>query len=141
MPIRPIEDTPMKDTFQPGVSVSMEAQVSADMLPVLNGEQVFPVVSTAELVRLMELASRKLIQPYLNEDEEALGVQISVEHLATCGEGKTLSTTAELIEFRHQRARIDVAVFDGERLIATGVHIHKVMSKDRVLHALQAGQT
>ena len=130
----------MKDGFKPGISVSMETTVTPDMLPVLDGERVFPVVSTAELVKLMELASRKLIRPNLDDGEEALGVQISVEHLATCGEGKTLSTTAELIEYRHQRARIDVAVFDGERLIATGVHIHRVMSKERVQRAFEAGQ-
>ncbi len=67
-------------------------------------------------------------------------MQISVEHLATCGEGKTLTTTAELIEYRHQRARIDVAVFDDQRLIATGVHIHRVMTKDRVARAVEAGR-
>ena len=121
----------MKDTFKPGVLVRTQTPVTSAMLPVLDGSVVFPVVTTAELVRLMESATRRLIGPYLDDDEEALGVQISVEHLAT---------TAELIEYRHQRARIDVAVFDGERLIATGVHIHRVMSKERVLRAIQAGQ-
>ena len=130
----------MKDTFKPGVLVRTQTPVTSAMLPVLDGSVVFPVVTTAELVRLMESATRRLIGPYLDDDEEALGVQISVEHLATCGEGKTLTTTAELIEYRHQRARIDVAVFDGERLIATGVHIHRVMSKERVRRAVQAGQ-
>ena len=130
----------MKDGFKPGISVSMETTVTPDMLPVLNGERVFPVVSTAELVKLMELASRKLIRPNLDDGEEALGVQISVEHLATCGEGKKLTTTAELIDYRHGRARIDVAVFDGQRLIATCVHIQRIMTKDRVQRAFEAGQ-
>lgn len=106
---------------------------------ILDGEQVFPVLATAELVRIMELACRKLIKPYLENGEEALGVKVSVEHLATCGVGKTITTTAELAELRHNQVRFYVAAFDGERLLGTGVQIQRLMSRDRAIAAFQAG--
>ncbi len=129
----------MKDGFTPGISASIETEVTPDRLPMLEGQEVFPVLPTAELVRFMELACRKLIMPYLEPDEEALGVEITVKHLATCGVGKTVTTTAELADFRHHQARFDVASFDGDRLLGTSVHIQRVMNKQRVLAAFQAG--
>ena len=129
----------MRAGFEQGVSASIETVVTAEMLPVLDGEPVFPVLPTAELVRLMELACRKLIRPYLEEGEEALGVRVSVEHLATCGVGKTVKTTAELAEVRHHQARFHVAAFDGQRLLGTGVQIQRIMSKARARKAFQAG--
>jgi fluoroacetyl-CoA thioesterase len=133
------EGTAMKDGFEPGVSASIHTVVTAEMLPVLEGQQVFPVLATAGLVNMMELACRKLIKPYLEGDEEALGVEFSVDHLATCGAGKTVKTTAELAECRHGRVRFHVASFDGERLLGTGVHIQWIMTKAQADAAFQAG--
>jgi len=109
------------------------------MLPVLDGRKVFPVLPTAGIVQFMELACRKLIEPYLGEGEEAVGVEVSVKHLAACGVGKTVTATAELAEYRHGRARFHVVAFDGDRLLATGVHIHRILPKERVQRAFQAG--
>ena len=129
----------MKATFQPGASARFETVVTEDMLASWDGKQAFPVICTGEIVRLMEAASRKLIQAHQDDDHEALGCEISLEHLAPCGAGKTLSATAELVEYRHRRARINVSVFQGERLIATGIHIQRILSKDRVEQIIKAG--
>ncbi len=129
----------MKQSFQPGASAKFEAHVTEDMLPVFDGKKVFPVMSTAYLVQMMEAASHRLMHDHLDDDEEALGCAISIEHLATCGVGKDLTTTAELVEYRHRRARVHTSIFEGERLIATGIHIQRVMPKPLAEAAFQAG--
>jgi len=129
----------MKAGFEPGLSTSIQTTVTPDMLPVLDGERTLPVVATAELVRMMEFACRKLIKPYLEEGEEALGVKVSVEHLATCGVDRSVATTAELAECRHNRVRFHVAVFEGERLLGTGVLIQRIMTREQAQAAFQAG--
>jgi len=129
----------MKDTFRAGAIARYETVVTEEMLPLLDGERVFPVVATASVLHVMEAASRRLMREHLDDHEEALGCAVSLEHLATCGVGKKLNATAELVEYRHHRARIHVAVFDEDRLIATGIHIQRVMHRDRALAAIDAG--
>ena len=130
----------MNAGFQAGLSGKSETVVTEEMLSRLDGAQVFPVISTAGIAALMEEASRRLIAPHLDAGEEALGVELSIEHLATCGAGKRLTTTVELVEHRHHKARLNLAVFDGDRLIATGVHTHHVVPTETLEAALAAGQ-
>lgn len=130
----------MKPGFEPGLSIKCETVVTEDLLPRLDGTIVFPVISTSGIAALMEGAGRRLIAAYLEDGEGALGVELSVEHLATCGVGKRVTTTAELVEYRHGKARVNLAVFDGERLIATGVHTHHVLPTAALEAAIAAGQ-
>ncbi len=129
----------MRPGFEPGLADKRQTVVSDDMLSRLDGVLVFPVASTAAIAGLMEQASRRLIAAYLDDDEEALGVELSIEHLATCGAGKRLTTTVELVEHRHQKARLNLAVFDGDRLIATGVHVHHLLPRRVAEAAIAAG--
>jgi predicted thioesterase len=130
----------MKDGFEPGLATRHEAVVTDEMLSWMDGKLLFPVISTVSVAALMEHAGRRLVEPYLDEGEEALGVEISIEHIATCGAGKRITVTAELVMYRHQRISLSQAVFDGDRLIATGVQTLRVLPREALEAAIAAGQ-
>jgi len=74
---------PMREGLRPGAEASVTISVTDDM--VARFEElglVHPVYSTWSMVRHVELASRKVILPYLEPDEEAVGYSVSVTHLA-----------------------------------------------------------
>lgn len=131
----------MKTTFVEGLSIETVTPVTEAMLPILDGKPVFPVLSTSGLVGLMELTCRRLIEQHISPDIEAMGVEVSVQHLGICGVGCRVRTVAELAEFRHQRARFHVSCLDGDRLLGTGVLVHRILSRERAARAIEQGQS
>jgi predicted thioesterase len=129
----------MKSSFEPGLVQSVEADVGEEMLPMLDGRVIFPVLPTAEVVRFMELASRRLVAPHLEAWEEVLGVEVQVCHLDTCGVGKHIVATAEVADCRHNRITINATVQEGGRLLATGVLVQRVLPRERAEEAIRAG--
>ena len=58
-----------------------------------------PVYSTPDMIRLMETACFKALQPYCEEGEITVGISIHVEHRAASGIGMQICATAELESF------------------------------------------
>ena len=89
---------PMREGLRPGAEASVTISVTDDM--VARFEElglVHPVYSTWSMVRHVELASRKVILPYLEPDEEAVGYSVSVTHLAPAPVGATVTARARLV--------------------------------------------
>src|SRR5258705_11724303 len=55
-----------------------------------------PVYSTPDMIRLMETACFKALQPYCEDGEITVGISIHVEHRAPSGVGMHIRATAEL---------------------------------------------
>ena len=87
-----------------------------------------------------EMAARKVLVEYLEEQEEGIGSHVSVDHLAPCGVGKTIRIRAELKEVirdRHLRVVCNMAAYDGDRLLARGKQVQVVMNKQQLAHYLE----
>src|SRR5574337_102694 len=87
----------MRDGLAPGA----QAQVTIVVTPAMVAEfeelgLVHRVYSTWAMVHHMELACRKVILPYLEPDEEAVGYSVSVTHLAPTPVGMKVTVTARL---------------------------------------------
>jgi fluoroacetyl-CoA thioesterase len=70
--------------------------VVTDEMTVNFGElgRVHPVYATYWLAKHMEEAGRKVIVPFLQEDEEGIGRAVSVTHLASALPGMRIEVTA-----------------------------------------------
>ncbi len=69
--------------------------------------QLHPVYATYWLTKHMELASRKIILPFLEPHEEGIGFEVGVRHLASALPGMRVTVTA-----RHLRT-------EGNRIYAS----------------------
>jgi predicted thioesterase len=80
--------------------------------------KLHPVYATYWLTKHFELASRKLVLPYLDEGEESIGFEVEIKHLAS-----TLPGMKVLIVARHRSTRSNRIYIDCEAFNELGAKI------------------
>ena len=92
-----------------------------------------PVYATYWMAKHMELASRKIILPYLEDDEEGIGFRVEVSHLASALPGMRVRVEAVHRETAKNRVHVDCRVYSelGD-LIGEGSTVQVILKKDRL---------
>jgi predicted thioesterase len=119
------------------MAATVETVVSPEMTARLGGRRVHPVLGTAPLIEWLEWAGRKLILPYLEPGEDAVGYRIEFVHLCPLGVGERFTATAE---FQHQEGNRVMAAVYADAVpgrLGQGVFTQVVLSQ----HALAARLT
>lgn len=119
---------PMREGLRPGAEASVTISVTDDM--VARFEElglVHPVYSTWSMVRHVELASRKVILPYLEPDEEAVGYSVSVTHLAPTPVGATVTARARLVRVDGNQVICEVTANRGTTKIGEGTTVQVIL--------------
>lgn len=95
--------------------------------------RLHPVYATYWLVKHMELVSRKIILPFLDADEEGVGLEVSVTHLASALPGMTVKLSAEHLKTGGNRvyARCE-AVSELGDVVGTGATTQVVLKRERL---------
>jgi predicted thioesterase len=80
--------------------------------------KVHPVYATYWLVKHLELVSRKIILPFLEEGEDGVGFEVKVRHLASALPGMRVSLKAEHVKTEKNRvyARCEVTSELGDKI-------------------------
>lgn len=91
---------------------------------------VHPLYATWSMVRHMELACRKIILPYLEPDEDAVGYSISVTHLAPTGAGDQVTAHARLVEVTGRKVFCAVEAFNSKEKIGEGTQVQVLVRKN-----------
>ena len=65
--------------------------------------KLHPVYATYWMTKHMELVSRKVILPFLEEDEEGIGFEVNVKHVASALPGMRVSVVAEHVKTEKNR--------------------------------------
>lgn|SRR5574337_1825643 len=123
----------MRDGLAPGA----QAQVTIVVTPAMVAEfeelgLVHRVYSTWAMVHHMELACRKVILPYLEPDEEAVGYSVSVTHLAPTPVGMKVTVTARLEQIDGNRIVCAVEAANERTRIGEGMQVQVVLPKARL---------
>jgi len=127
----------MKPGFEAGIAREITFTVTDDMCPACNGVIIHRCYSTWSAVHHMELAARKVLADFLQEDEDAIGTHVSVDHLAPCPIGRTVSVRACLIEVAGRRVICEVTAHDGDRLLARGRHVQAIINKEALRRVIE----
>lgn len=119
----------MRKGLVKGMTATVSTVVTPAMTATLAGRPIHPVLATARLIEWMEWAGRKLILPYLEPSEDAVGYHIDVVHLRPLPVGETFTATAEFLELEGNR--IVAAVYADSTLgrIGQGRFVQVLMSK------------
>ncbi len=121
----------MKPGFKTGITVDLPATVKPSMKPHLEGLVGHRLYATWAMVYHMETASRMLLAPYLEADEEAVGAGILVKHLRPARIGAPLHIVCTLVRVRGPRVYTRLAVYSKHRKIGEGSACQVVMSRGR----------
>lgn len=85
------------------------------------------ILATPVMIALMEAAAVDCTEHLLEAGQTSLGVRIAVDHIAPTPVGRTLTATAELVEFKGRRLMFRVTAEDGIRQIGSGEHVRVIV--------------
>ena len=90
------------------------------------------IFSTPAMIGLMELTCVRLVEPYLDENEQTVGIHVDVRHMAPTKIGQSVTVTAELLEVKDNKLRFSVsAVNDQGVKIGEGTHRRALINTKR----------
>ena len=85
------------------------------------------VLSTPNLIALMERTAREAIAPFLEQDERSVGVEVELRHLAPTPLGGQVTVVTRVIGASGRYVDFQVEARDAQELIARGVHKRAVI--------------
>ena len=127
----------MKDTLRPGVSRVGRIQIDTDRTIGFMGEEG-RVYATPRLVQDIEHTCRDLILEHADPDEDSVGIDVSIRHLAPTLPGMTAEITATVSAVEGRKVTFDIAAKDNLEPICSGTHSRFVVDKGKTLERLKA---
>ncbi len=100
--------------------------------------QLPPIYSTPDMIRLMETAAFRALQPYCEGDEITVGTSINVEHRAASGIGAQITAEAVLDSFDGRFYTMRVTARDETQEIGRGTVGRAVVSVGRFLERMKS---
>lgn len=124
--------------MDPGRTADLEITVTDAMVARFDElGSVHPVYATWMLAKHMEEASRKVILPFLEEDEDAVGHAIDVRHLAPTAVGSRVLVRAVLERVEGRRIYCRLEAFNDRQRIAEGHTVQVALPRARLLETFR----
>src|ERR1041385_5161181 len=80
------------------------------------------VLSTPNLVGLLERTARQALAPLLDSDERSVGIELDLRHLAPTPLGARVTITVRVIHAEGRQMTFQVEAHDEYELILRGIH-------------------
>jgi fluoroacetyl-CoA thioesterase len=85
------------------------------------------VLSTPNLIGIIERTARQSLTPCLESDERTVGIEIELRHLAPSPLGARVTVTVRVIRAEGRQVTFQIEARDEHELIARGVHTRTVI--------------
>jgi predicted thioesterase len=86
------------------------------------------VLSTPNLIGLLEKTARQTLQPFLDQTERSVGVEIELKHLAPTLLGQSVTCMARVIHVEGKLISFQIEARDSVEMIARGIHKRAVIN-------------
>lgn len=127
----------MRAKLDIGRTYSRQTRVEEWMTAEKAGNKGVDVLSTPQLVQLVEDAAMACIGPLLDEEQITLGTHIDLEHHKPVPVGFIVRTEVEVVLVDGPRISFAVQVFDEQEPVAEGTHERYVMDRAKFLAKLE----
>jgi fluoroacetyl-CoA thioesterase len=127
----------MANAIPIGVRATAEETVEFKHTLTAHRPELPPVYSTPDMIRLMETAAFKALQPYCEDDEITVGTAIHVEHRAASGMGARVRAEAVLESFDGRFFTVRVTAWDDIQEIGRGTVGRAVVRMGKFLEKTQ----
>lgn len=111
------------------------------MFPAVEGQEgggrIHPVYATFALARDAEWTCRLFVLEMKDDDEEGIGIKVTVDHKSPALVGSIVVFTATLQSAIGNTVVCTYTAYVGDRLIAEGEQVQKILKKDRVQQLYQ----
>lgn len=130
-------DLAMRAKLDIGRTFSRQTRVEEWMTAEKAGNKGVDVLSTPQLVQLVEEAAMACIGPLLDAEQISLGTHIDLEHHKPVPVGFILRTEVEVVLVDGPRISFAVQVFDEQEPVAEGTHERYIMDRAKFLAKLE----
>jgi predicted thioesterase len=96
------------------------------------------VLSTPNLIGILERTARQALVPFLAPDERSVGVELDLRHLAPTPLGATVTATARVIGVTGRFVDFQIEARDEQELLIRGVHKRAVIRTSAFTKRLQS---
>ena len=95
------------------------------------GNHGVDVVGTPALILYFEAAANNLALPFYEQGEISVGTHVCIDHLAPASGAAPVRVTAKLLVQKGRRLEFEMACYQGDTVIMTGMHHRAVMRRDK----------
>lgn len=127
----------MKESLRAGVSVTKRLAVDNDRTIGFMGEEG-RVYATPSLVRDIEQTCRDFLITHADQNEDSVGMEVSVRHQAPTLPGMAVEITVTVAAVEGRKVTFDVVARDDLEPIADGRHTRFVVDVGKTLERLKA---
>ena len=120
-----------------GLKYSRKVQVTDDMTPAHLRSEPIRVLSTPDMIRLIEQTAIEAVKDQLSPGQATVGTRVDVAHVSAALVGMTVTISVELTEIDRRRLGFKVDVRDELDEIGRGTHDRFVVDGTQRLPRLQ----
>ena len=96
------------------------------------------VLSTPNLIAIIERTARQSLVPFLDADERTVGAEIAIRHLAPTPLGARVTVTTRVISTEGHSVQFQIEARDEHELIARGIHKRAIIRTGTMARRVQA---
>ena len=111
----------MKDSLGPGITLERQVTLTGEMGVPHLGEGP-GILSTPDMIRMIEQTSLQSVMPHLDEQEQTVGTMVHVWHRAAVKIGETVNVASKVIERDRRKLLFEVKVTHGDTVVGDGTH-------------------
>ena len=127
----------MKPSLQPGISLVRRVLVEKEKTISFMGDEG-RVYATPYLIGDIEYTCRNLILEHAEPNEDSVGMEVAIKHLAPTLPGSTVEITATVTAVEGRKVTFAVTAKDEIDTISSGSHARFVVDKAKTIERLKA---
>jgi fluoroacetyl-CoA thioesterase len=127
----------MRDKIDVGRTYQSQTRVEEWMTAEKAGNKGVDVLSTPQLLQLVEDASMQCLAPLMDTNEISLGTHIDISHLSATPVGLIVRTEVEIIKVDGKRVEFAFSTFDEREKVADGTHERYITTREKFKERLE----
>jgi predicted thioesterase len=127
----------MKTRPRPGLSGELRFVVEQKHVIDFADGGMPAVLSTPNLIGLLERTARETLAPLLDPEERTVGTEIELRHLAPTPLGATVTCTTRVIHSEGSQVTFQIEARDEVEVIARGLHRRAVVRVEAMARRVQ----
>lgn len=131
----------MVDELAVGRRAEQTIEVTPEFAIDFTGNENARVLATPWLIGFLEMTCRNSVKPVLPPDQDTVGTEVQVKHLAATPIGMKVTFRSELIGINGPRLLFKVSATDDRERIAEGTHERFIVNIERFAERVSAKKT
>ena len=115
-------------------TVTVDERIAINFLGVESGR----VLATPQMIQHMEITSRNLLKPMLDEGYDSVGTVVTVKHLGATPIGMEVVFLSEILSVKERRVTFRVSARDAQETIGEGTHERFIVNVERFAAKMQS---